>query len=238
MKKFITTKTTLIIVGLVALLFNVVFWAIVGSALGHNRATGATLWISYAFVMVAFVVAAGVTFVKPKTKNASIALIPFFYATLGYMGVTLVLNIIFMAINTNKEVGWIFDLVLNSIAIIFFAIVLVLAYKHFSRVDDLLEKKHERVEKHFDLSGKVSSLLSLAEHDEVKAALVDFRRSLNFSSSASNEKTAEADQKLAEELDNLEIMIKSNASVEEQLRAVKFAKVALDERNRAVAKAR
>jgi hypothetical protein len=33
-------------------------------------------------------------------------------------------------------------------------------------------------------------------------------------------------------------MIKSNASVEEQLRAVKFAKVALDERNRAVAKAR
>ena len=238
MKKFITTKTTLIIVGLVALLFNVVFWAIVGSALGHNRATGATLWSSYAFVMVAFVVAAGVTFVKPKTKNASIALIPFFYATLGYMGVTLVLNIIFMAINTNKEVGWIFDLVLNSIAIIFFAIVLVLAYKHFSRVDDLLEKKHERVEKHFDLSGKVSSLLSLAEHDEVKAALVDFRRSLNFSSSASNEKTAEADQKLAEELDNLEIMIKSNASVEEQLRAVKFAKVALDERNRAVAKAR
>lgn len=238
MKKFITTKTTLIIVGLVALLFNVVFWAIVGSALGHNRATGATLWISYAFVMVAFVVAAGVTFVKPKTKNASIALIPFFYATLGYMGVTLVLNIIFMAINTNKEVGWIFDLVLNAIAIIFFAIVLVLAYKHFSRVDDLLEKKHERVEKHFDLSGKVSSLLSLAEHDEVKAALVDFRRSLNFSSSASNEKTAEADQKLAEELDNLEIMIKSNASVEEQLRAVKFAKVALDERNRAVAKTR
>ena len=188
--------------------------------------------------MVAFVVAAGVTFVKPKTKNASIALIPFFYATLGYMAVTLILNIIFMAINTNKEVGWIFDLVLNAIAIIFFAIVLVLAYKHFSRVDDLLEKKHERVEKHFDLSGKVSSLLSLAEHDEVKAALVDFRRSLNFSSSASNEKTAEADQKLAEELDNLEIMIKSNASVEEQLRAVKFAKVALDERNRAVAKAR
>lgn len=238
MKKFLTTKTTLIIVGLVALLFNVIFWAIVGSALGHDRAVRATLWISYAFVMVAFVVAAGVTFVKPKTKNASIALIPFFYATLGYMGVTLVLNIIFMAINTNNEVGWIFDLVLNAIAIIFFAIVLVLAYKHFSRVDDLLEKKHERVEKHFDLSGKVSSLLSLAENDEVKAALVDFRRSLNFSSSASNEKTAEADQKLAEELDNLEIMIKSNASVEEQLRAVKFAKVALDERNRAVAKAR
>lgn len=238
MKKFITTKTTLIIVGLVALLFNVVFWAIVGSALGHNRATGATLWISYAFVMVAFVVAAGVTFIKPKTKNASIALIPFFYATLGYMAVTLILNIIFMAINTSKEVGWIFDLVLNAIAIIFFAIVLVIAYKHFSRVDELLEKKHERVEKHFDLSGKVSSLISLAEQDEVKAALVDFRRSLNFSSSASNEKTAEADQKLAEELDNLEIMIKSNASVEEQLRAVKFAKVALDERNRAVAKAR
>lgn len=238
MKKFLTTKTTLIIVGLVALLFNVIFWAIVGSALGHNRDTYATLWISYAFVMVAFVVAAGVTFIKPKTKNASIALIPFFYATLGYIGVTLVLNIIFMAINTNNEVGWIFDLVLNAITIIFFAIVLVLAYKHFSRVDDLLEKKHERVEKHFDLSGKVSSLLSLAENDEVKAALVDFRRSLNFSSSASNEKTAEADQKLAEELDNLEIMIKSNASVEEQLRAVKFAKVALDERNRAVAKAR
>ena len=238
MKKFITTKTTLIIVGLVTLLFNIIFWAIVGTSLGEGHKMGATLWISYAFVMVAFLAAASVTFVRPKTKNASIALIPFFYATVAYMGVALVINAIFMFINTSNKAGWIIDLVINSIIIVIFAIVLVLAYKHFSRVDDLLEKKHERVERHFDLSGKVSSLIALAEQADVKAALVDFRRSLNFSSSASNEKTAEADQKLADELDNLEILIKSNASVEEQLRAVKFAKVALDERNRAVAKAR
>ena len=61
---------------------------------------------------------------------------------------------------------------------------------------------------------------------------------MNYSSSGSNEKTAEADAKLEEELDNLEVLIKSGASVEEQLRAVKFARVALDERNRAVAMAR
>lgn len=238
MKKFITGKTPLIVVGLLALLFNVIFWAIVGSELGAGKAMGTTLWISYAMVMVAFVVAGAITFIKPGTKSATLALAPMIYSTYLYVLVSLILNAIFMFVNTSKKGAYIADIVLNAILLILYAIVMVVAYKHFSRVNTIFEKKEERVVRHFNWSSKISSLIALAEHDEVKTALVEFRRIMNYSSSGSNEKTADADAKLEEELDNLEVLIKSGASVEEQMRAVKFARVALDERNRAVAMAR
>ena len=238
MKKFITGKTPLIVVGLIALLFNVIFWAIVGSELGAGKSMGITLWISYAMVMVAFVVAGAITFIKPGTKSATLALAPMIYSTYLYVLVSLILNAIFMFVNTSKKGAYIADIVLNAILLILYAIVMVVAYKHFSRVNTIFEKKEERVVRHFNWSSKISSLIALAEHDEVKTALVEFRRIMNYSSSGSNEKTADADAKLEEELDNLEVLIKSGASVEEQMRAVKFARVALDERNRAVAMAR
>lgn len=238
MKKFITGKTPLIVVGLLALLFNVIFWAIVGSELGAGKVMGTTLWISYAMVMVAFVVAGAVTFIKPGVKSATLALAPMIYSTYLYVLVSLILNAIFMFVNTSKKGAYIADIVLNAILLILYAIVMVVAYKHFSRVNTIFEKKEERVVRHFNWSSKISSLIALAEHDEVKTALVEFRRIMNYSSSGSNEKTADADAKLEEELDNLEVLIKSGASVEEQMRAVKFARVALDERNRAVAMAR
>lgn len=238
MKKFLTTRVALIIVGLLALLFNVVFWAIVGSELGAGKQMGITLWISCAMVMVSFVVAGAITFIRPGAKSATLAMVPMFYATWVYVGVGLVMNMIFMFVNTNKKGAYIADIVLNAILLIVYAIFMVIAYKHFSRVNTIFEKKEERVVRHYNWSSKISSLISLAEHDEVKVALVEFRRIMNYSSSGSNEKTAEADAKLEEELDNLEVLIKSGASVEEQMRAVKFARVALDERNRAVAMAR
>ena len=238
MKKFLTTKVALIIVGLLALLFNVVFWAIVGSELGAGKQMGTTLWISYAMVMVSFGVAGAITFIKPGAKSARLAMVPLFYATWIYVGVCLVMNMIFMFVNTSEKGGYIADIVLNAILLIIYAIFMVIAYKYFSRVNTIFEKKEERVVRHFNWSSKISSLISLAEHDEVKVALVEFRRIMNYSSSGSNEKTADADAKLEEELDNLEVLIKSGAPVEEQMRAVKFARVALDERNRAVAMAR
>lgn len=238
MKKFVTSKTALIVVGLLAVLFNVVFWAIVGSELGAGKQMGTTLWISYAMVMVSFVVSGAVTFIKPGSKSATLAIVPMLYATWGYVIVCLIMNMIFMFINTSDKAGYITDIVLNAILLIVYAIAMVVAYRYFARVNTIFEKKEERVQRHFNWSSKISSLISLAEHDEVKVALVEFRRIMNYSSSGSNEKTAEADAKLEEELDNLEVLIKSGASVEEQMRAVKFARVALDERNRAVAMAR
>lgn len=238
MKKFLNTKTTLILVGLLAILFNLIFWVIVGVSMGDGKKMYATLWISYAMIMVALVVAGAVTFIKPKTKSAELALAPFIFATVGYLGIAFLLNLIFMLVNTSNRGAYITDIVLNCILIIVFAAILVIAWRHFSRVDQIFEKKEERVQRYFDWNGKVSSLITLAEDDEVKAALIEFRRIVGFSSSASNEKTANEDAKLEQELNNLEFLIKSEASKEEQLKAVKFARVALDERNRAVAKAR
>lgn len=238
MKKFLTSKVALIIVGLLAVLFNIVFWAIVGSELGAGKQMGTTLWLSYGMVMVSFIVCGAVTFIKPGSKSATVAMFPLIFVTWVYFGVCLIMNMIFMFVNTNEKGGYIADIVLNAILLVIYAIAMVVAYKYFSRVNTIFEKKQERVERHFNWSSKISSLISLAEHDEVKVALVEFRRIMNYSSSGSNEKTADADAKLEEELDNLEVLIKSGAPVEEQMRAVKFARVALDERNRAVAMAR
>ena len=238
MKKFINTKTTLILVGLLAVLFNLIFWVIVGVNMGDGVKMRATLWISYAMIMVAFIAAAGVTFIRPKNQSADLALVPFIVATAGFLGLSLLLNVIFIAVNSSNKGAYITDIVLNCVLIIVFAAILVVAYKHFSRVEQIFEKKQERVENYIDWNGKVSSLISLAEDDEVKAALIDLRRTLNYSSSASNEKTEKEDNNLVQELDNIGFAIKSGASKEEQLKAVKFAKVALEERNRAVAKAR
>lgn len=225
MKKFLTTKTPTIIVALLCFLFNLIFLITI-----NYSGAKASLWIGYAFVNVSFIIMICLTlFVKLKSTTVQYDVIPIFSFTFVYFVVSLIANIIIIAVNSENVKAVI---IVNAIILVFYAILLIIAFRSFSRVAEVTEKRKEQVSYFGDIRTKVAALVSYAQDEEVSSALQKLETSLKYSSTASTPKTVEYDARLKSFVDQLEAMIMAEDDKEEILKIIKQASVTLDIRNR------
>ena len=227
MKKFITGRVPLILVGIALLILNVVFWPIVGPKLDGDTIKS-SLWVGYGFLTGAFVIVGATTFIKIHNKNVVTSLAPIFLVTMSYFVLAIILNVICMIINTDEIIA---QIVINAVLILLFVAALIIAYKHFSRVNDNTAKREERMEGWRMVSINISSLLAFATDEEVKAALKKLKENVDYSSSHGNEKTKAIEEELNEQIITIKSMLKNGSEKDTTLKAIAVAEALLKNRN-------
>ena len=225
MKKFLTSRVPLLLVIISLALFNVVFWAIVGK---HIDALHIGLWIAYGFLTTAFVVVGAVTFIPVKNKNTIASFSLIFIVTTAFLGLSLLINIIVMAVNSDD---FVWPLVLNAIVLFVYMAAMLIAYKHLSRVDDNTVARETRMRDWRTVSINVTGLFNLTDDAEVLAALKKFREDIDCSSTASSEATKETEKELDEQIITIKSLLKAGSDKETVLKAIRVAGGILKTRN-------
>lgn len=228
--KFLQGNTGKLIVGIGALAFNIVFWVIILAAVKIDN-TRATLWISYGFIMLSFLVLLGLMFIPIKNRLSGHTLNGLYGVTALYMGFTLLLGIIFMIVNTSEQGGVIPAVVLNVLLLLAYIALALIFIKRFSKVQANDIKREEQMRDLALVFTKVSAVSNQAEDPEVKAELIKLRQRVNNSSSAGNEHTQEYDKQFEDQINVVQDMLNANVEKEEVLKAIKVANNILTTRN-------
>ena len=225
MKKFIDSKTPLIIVILCFCILQVIFWPIAGPKIDTIE-TGT--WVAYGFLNLPFIIAGALTFIRLKSQNNFVSTIPVFLVTVGYLFISLIANVIIMCVNKPDYVA---PLVCNLLFLLIYAIVLIIAYKFLGRVEKNTEKREQRVRSHRNLGIEVSSLIGIIDDEEINKELSIIKEDIDYSSSASTPDTAEKDIEIRDLVSEIGGLLEVNADRETILAAIKKLKRALKVRN-------
>ncbi len=216
MKKFINSNIPFLIICLLFGLFNLIFFVSVDLA-----ALNAGCWLGYVFITLAFILIAACSLgFRLKSKSTMTTIWPLMYVCVGYFGVSLITNIIIMAVNSENVVV---PIVLNAVILILSAIVFLLAYKSFSRVADNTQARETRVLALRELSVKVNALTFVTQDDEIKAAVKKLKEDLDYSSSAGTASSASYEQAFVSQIDKINMMIISKAEKEQVLAELETA---------------
>lgn len=224
MSKFFKTKTPLILVALLLVLFNVIFWVSVKPAEAN-----ATVWVGYAFLTLAIIILGAMTFIfKLKSDTTMTTLVAVLYLAIGYFAVAFILNLILMLVNGEKATA---GIILNVIVLILFAAIFVILYRSFSRVQDNTAAREKRMRELRMTSVKVSGLTYLTTDQEIIAAIRKFKDDIDNSSSRGNENTQAIEEQLDQQIDIIRTLLTNGADNEAVLRALRGAEGLLKQRN-------
>lgn len=224
MSKFFKTKTPLILVALLLVLFNVIFWVLVKPAEAN-----ATVWVGYAFLTLAIIILGAMTFIfKLKSDSTMTTLVAVLYLAIGYFAVAFILNLILMLVNGEKATA---GIILNVIVLILFAAIFVILYRSFSRVQDNTAAREKRMRELRMTGVKVSGLTYLTTDQEIIAAIRKFKDDIDNSSSRGNENTQAIEEQLDQQIDIIRTLLTNGADNEAVLRALRGAEGLLKQRN-------
>ncbi len=224
MSKFFKTKTPLILVALLLVLFNVIFWVSVKPAEAN-----ATVWVGYAFLTLAIIILGAMTFIfKLKSDTTMTTLVAVLYLAMGYFAVAFILNLILMLVNGEKATA---GIILNVIVLILFLAVFVILYRSFSRVQDNTAAREKRMRELRMTGVKVSGLTYLTTDQEIIAAIRKFKDDIDNSSSRGNENTQAIEEQLDQQIDIIRTLLTNGADNEAVLRALRGAEGLLKQRN-------
>lgn len=224
MSKFFKTKTPLILVALLLVLFNVIFWVSVKPAEAN-----ATVWVGYAFLTLAIIILGAMTFIfKLKSDTTMTTLVAVLYLAIGYFAVAFILNLILMLVNGEKATA---GIILNVIVLILFIAVFVILYRSFSRVQDNTAAREKRMRELRMTGVKVSGLTYLTTDQEIIAAIRKFKDDIDNSSSRGNENTQAIEEQLDQQIDIIRTLLTNGADNEAVLRALRGAEGLLKQRN-------
>ncbi len=227
MKNFLKSKVTLIVIGLLFILFNVLFFVLVD----YNKAKTA-LYLAYGFIDLAFVlVGLFAGFMKFKSNSTITAIIPTAYITLCYFVVALVMNIIIMAINPQKVTA---TILLNVVVLIFALIAFVLGIKMFTRVSDNTAAREARVVNWREISVKVNALTYLTKDEDVIAAIRKIKEDVDYSTSAGNDASKSYEESFVDQIETVSTLLTAKADKEAVLDALDTAANLLKTRNQMV----
>ncbi len=227
MKNFIKTKVPFIILCLVFALFNLLFFVLADLPLLNVGA-----WLGFGFICLAFILVGIFSLgFKLKSKSTMTTIWPMFYVCAGYLAVSLIANIIFMAVNPLNATAC---AVVNAIILVIAVALFLIAYKSFSRVSDNTEKRETRVVALREMSVKVNALNFLAQDDDVKKVIKKLKEDLDYSTSAGNAASASYEEKFADQIETINTLLIAKADKEAVLEALDVAANLLKVRNQMI----
>lgn len=226
MKKFVDSHVPFIVSLILIVMVNVIFWPVYATSVKDEA--NVTFWMGYAFIMISMIVMACLTLIRLKHISALTSLMAVFYGGALYLLFSIVLNIIFMVVNTNN---WIWCFILNILLILGFSIALLLTYVMYSRVEQKTEKRETQVRNFRTVAVKVNALTYSSKDNDVTAAINDLYKYFNSGSSYSTPQTAELEEAFEEQVAVIKDLLDSDADKEQVLKAIEKAKQMLLERN-------
>lgn len=224
MLKFIRSKASTLIIAALFILFNVIFFLCV-----NLEESNASRWVAYGFIDLSFVIAICLTLFLKMPKGVFVDnAMPMISYTLTYFLINLIANIIFIAVNAETVIP---AVIVNTIILVFYIILFIVAVSHISRVSEVVEKRGKQISAFDGITVKVYSLKDMCADEEVKVAIEKLTERLRYSSSASTPKSAQYEQQLDQLTDSLVEMIAGGADKDEIIKTVNKTNSVLSIRN-------
>lgn len=224
MLKFLKSKTLFIVIALLFVLFNVLFFSI-----ANLKTAKLSMWLGYGFITFSFVVMALIAlFFKMKSANSLTAVGPIYTFTLVYFLVTVVANAVMMGFNFNNYIA---PVVTNVVLVILYAIVLLIAFKSFSRVDDNQKMMKERAQKKMFSFVQVQSLSGLTDDADIVRAIKKLKETVDFSSPASTPATEPFEMEFNNKISLIQMHLSGEYDKQEILKELEEANRILKQRN-------
>ena len=220
MSKIANRFMSAIAVGIVAVIYSILVFV-----LKDMEQAGANFWGGYAFTMVAFAILATLMCLTKISTTKTIATqAPLYFGTLIYVGLTFIINIIFICLN--KDTNATAMVVINVIILLVYAIYMIVMYMGMRHMDVTSKKIVEKREHTAELEVKVGMLVYSAKDEAVKRALTALKEDVKYGGrmgSDANPQALSAEESFINQLDVVKALLSSGADTESVLSAVEEA---------------
>lgn len=232
MRKIVDSKISLIVIGLLFALFHVIYWPIVCTG-DPQRILGlqAMHWIGFAFINVGFCLLIAITFIRGRAAGSFMAAMPVYLVATGYMLISLLMNSIFMGVNSDNVPV---PIVLNAILLILCAVLFFICYKYFARVENLSEKQDKRMADWRILGTKVIALKGRNGDAEIEKAIVQMADDFNVSSTKTIPQSVQIEGDIEAALAELDEIIDDAEKKEEIVKLIAKVNRLLKNRNQII----
>jgi len=225
MKKISNRVLSMIVVGLIAVIFNVLVFVI-----KDMDNAGGNFWGGYAFTMVAFAVIAGLMFFTKLNKNAiANVFAPIYIISFVYLAITLVLNCIFICLD--KDTNPTAMIVINVILLLVYIIIAIVIFMGMRHITNDSKKVYENVKNLKTVAIKVSSLTYLAKDADIKSKIMALKEAVDYSDPMGVEETKGVETEFEGQIDVIKMLLTSNADAEALNDAINGATALLEQRN-------
>lgn len=228
MKKLTSMKAALLSSGILFILFNTITFTFIGF-----RDHGPAFWLSVVFMNIAVVATIICIFLlKGRTEEPRDWFLgyPFYKHCAMYLIVTLVVSVVFMALD-HRAISWRLVFPVHLIILAVFAVLIISCFMAKQTVEEVQTSVKVNTQLMKQLRLDAEALCARAEDASLKAAVRTLCDELRYSDPVSAPALAEAEQRLAAKLDEIGacLMVNDNAGA---LTACKGAMILLQDRNR------
>ncbi len=225
MKKISGRYISLIVVGVIFVIWNVLVWT-----LAKLEDANVYFYCGYAFTAIAFLLVAGVLFLFRLGKNTIFSvMMPAYIATGLYFFVTLIMNMIFM-INTagdnTKAV-----VIPNVIIVLLYLAAMAVAYFAVSHIHSNNEVIDQKVATLKRVSVDLGQIGALATDPDIKTALSKLREAVDYSDPMGNAETASLEEEFTKKVAEVRMLVENNYEKDLVLGKITAADNKLRERN-------
>ena len=223
-KNFLKTHTFFLVWVVLMAIFNVLALAI------PDLSTRETwFWWGFVFTNLAFVVVAVVSFALTLSNTRIFNNVFVVYVlSIGYVAITLLLNVIFMAVNNDNE-KWV--IIANVVIILLYAVLMIISNRAVTHMSEDAKVVQEKVSNLRVNVVKISTLLYKVTDTDVKKALTNLKETLDYSDPMGVAATADIEAEFEASLDVLKELIATGTEKEGVLNAIGDSLALLKARN-------
>ena len=179
----------------------------------------ASFWTAYIFINASFIVIAVLILATKLGKNGLVAeYFPQYFATLIYFGLTFIVNLIFMLIESKEKATA--NIVINLLIIAAYLVVIIF----MSMVTGHIRQNEKEIEENvFDLRMleiRVNALSYSAKDEDVKAKIAELKEKVHFSDPMVNKTVKGVEKEIDKLVDLIEKLLSKDADKEAVLEAV------------------
>ncbi|MBQ8394197.1 MAG: hypothetical protein IJX49_01320 [Clostridia bacterium] len=224
MKNFIKKNTFFLVWLIFMAIFNVIALAV------PDLSTRSTLfWWGFAFINIAFVAVAVVSFALKMSSTKIFNNVFFVYAlSIGYFAVTLIYNVILMFVNEGSAI-W--AIVPNVVIVLVYVALMIVSNRAVTHMSEDAKVVQEKVGNLRVNVVKISTLLYKVTDADVKKALTNLKETLDYSDPMGVAATADIEAEFEGSLDVLKELISSGTEKEGVLNAINDSLALLKARN-------
>lgn len=225
MKKFLRTKTMLLLVLIGFAIFNVIFWPICAN---HMDTRNLGCWLGYGFLCFGFILLGASTFIQSKTPHAAETVLPLAICSGIYFVVMAITNTIVTLVNSEQFTA---TIVINLIEILLYAAAFVICYRYFGRVNEAIAEQKKRMSNWNMMGVTVNGLREYTDDQEIRDAITGLYESVKYSSSRTTDESLPIEKEFEEQIAFIKTSLRNGADKESVLKAIRIAHGIIKTRN-------
>lgn len=225
MKKFLRTKTMLLLVLIGFAIFNVIFWPICAN---HMDTRNIGCWLGYGFLCFGFILLGASIFIQSKTPHAAETVLPLAICSGIYFVVMAITNTTVTLVNSEQFTA---TIVINLIEILLYTAAFVICYRYFGRVNEAIAAQKKRMSNWNMMGVTVNGLREYTDDQEIRDAITGLYETVKYSSSRTTDESLPIEKEFEEQIAFIKTSLRNGADKESVLKAIRIAHGIIKTRN-------